>query len=126
MFKLVETRTAWWPVTWMMADEDGGTVSEARFQAQFRIPDVDGVDALVKQATALDEEGAETPLSERMAELLAGFMTDWREVGDEKGVALPYTKAALAMLCRTPGVFFAIVGALRNCVAGVADIRAKN
>ena len=126
MFKIVETRTAWWPVTWDMADEDGGTVSEARFQAQFRIPDVDGVEALVKKAVALDEDASELPLSERMAELLSGFVADWREIGDADGVALPYSQKALAMLCRTPGVFFAIITALRNCVAGVADIRAKN
>ena len=126
MFKLVESRTAWWPVTWNMADEDGGTVSEARFQAQFRIPDVDGVDALVKQAVALDEEGSETPLSERMAELLSSFIADWREIGDADGVVMPYTKEALGHLCRTPGIFFAIIGSLRNCVAGVAEVRAKN
>ena len=124
MFKLVRERTAWWPVAWQVATEDGGQTEKAEIELQFRLIGLDDLKPIMAEAEAVDLR-QEAP-SARLAEVLARIVTDWRGVGDESGVQAPFTPDTFRQLLNMPGSFAAIMSAYRDCLAGVVTAREGN
>lgn len=126
MFQLVKERLVWWPVAWMAADDDGGTVSEQRFEMRFKMLDLPAIAKIVKQAEAIDDTSDATPLPEKMAALIAQIAVDWRKICGENKEPLVWNDANLAMVMRMPGLFFTVIRAWRACINGEGEVRAKN
>jgi hypothetical protein len=130
VFKLVKERTAWWPVIWSVPSEDGFKVEEAKVELQFRVKQVDDIQALVTRAYALgeavDAEEEAKKSSDLMAEIFLPFVADWRGVADETGVAAAFGLEGLKLLFNMPGAFLATISAYRDCSDGVAAARLGN
>lgn len=98
MFKLVNERTAWWPVIWKGVGEDGSVV-EHRIELKFRIVSRSEFRELFGfDAPASDPASETDPLNADMALARRVVGEDWRGVGDEKGRALPFSWDGLAQL----------------------------
>lgn len=102
MFKLDRSPAYWWPVSVMFAAADGGKFETETFEASFVRLDNDGFKALM-------DEVREKKLPD--AELVPRIVNDWRNVADATGQLVPFSAAALARLCKLPGVPGAIVRA---------------
>jgi hypothetical protein len=126
MFKMVEQRKVWWPVTWD-CPVDGGKVSKTQIQMQFILINPDDAQSLIDRAQSLDEdEAGSKPASERKAELLLELIADWKGVGDEEGQAVEFNRDALARFFRMPGTFIPVITAFARCMNGEPEERRKN
>jgi hypothetical protein len=126
MFKMVEQRKVWWPVTWD-CPIDGGKTEKAQISMRFILINPDDGQKLIDQAQDLDgEDEAGRPASERKAELLAELIDDWKGVGDEGGAAVDFSKDALARFFRLPNTFMASINAFGRCMNAAPEERRKN
>jgi hypothetical protein len=126
MFKMVEQRKVWWPVTWD-CPMDGGKVQKTQIQMRFVLINPDDAQELINQAQELDSEGqsGRAP-SERKAELLLSLIDDWKGVGDEDGNAVDFSADALARFFRMPNTFMPVLNAFARCMSGAPEERRKN
>lgn len=128
MFKLTETRRAWWPVTFAGVTEEGDVVSN-QLKMLFEIHEVDELAKLFREEVAFDAEAAareDLNLSERMGEFVARFVRDWKEIAKANGDPLEFSPENLRRLTNVPNAYNGIVAAYRDCIAGRADTRSGN
>ena len=129
MFKIVETRRAWWPVTFAGVEEDGQVVANT-IQMQFELLPVDDLTRLFGDAVRFDAEdvadGQDAKLAERMATFAQRFVRDWKDVGEANGDPIKFSAEALQRLMNVPNAFGATMAAYRDCLAGRAEARAGN
>ena len=135
MFKLVEERRAWQPVTFPGLTEEGETV-ENKVEMQFVLLSTDANQTLLEEARDLTggapaEAGegganADETMSETMARFGMKIIRDWRGVHEANDDPIKFSAANLARLFNVPGVFEATLVAYRNACAGGKDARAGN
>lgn len=126
MFKMVEHRKVWWPVTWD-CPVDGGKTQKAQIKMRFILMNTDNAAQLIRQAEALDEEDASAlHPSDRKAQLLAQMIDDWEGVGNEEGEKVDFDVDALARFFRLPGTFLPVVESYVRCMNGEPEARRKN
>lgn len=129
MFKLVEERRAWQPVTFPGLTEEGERVDN-RVEMQFLLLPTDELVELLRQAREMDNappaEGDKVPMSRQLAAFAMKFVRDWRLVAEANGDPVKFNEESLARLFNVPGVFQAALLAYRDACAGGKDAREKN
>lgn len=135
MFKLVEERRAWQPVTFPGLTEEGERV-ENQVEMQFVLLSTDANLKLMQEAGAMTIDtttgagaGAGTggkTLSEVMAAFGMKILRDWKGVGEANGDPIKFGEQALARFFNVPGTFEAMLRAYREATSGGKDGRAKN
>jgi hypothetical protein len=126
MFKMVEQRKVWWPVTWDCPIDNGKT-EKAQISMRFILINPDDAQSLIDQAQALDsDDQTGRPASERKAELLMALVDDWKGVGDEEGNLVDFNADALARFFRMPNTFMPVINAFARCMNGAPEERRKN
>ncbi len=128
MFVIVDERKIWWPVSVPVPQDNGKVVTE-KFRMQFRLRDVDGIQALVSEGYAVarvDDDGDEKKQSEIAAEFVEKLACDWKDVEMPDKTALAFIPENVRTVMRMPGVFDAILEAYRACARGEKATRAGN
>ena len=137
MFRIVNERLAWWPVTVPGVSEDGSVI-ENRIELRFRILDDDefpnflvkltDLAAMANPAIADAAASGEAPPAPSVltARLLSPIVRDWRGVAAENGEALSFSEDTFRLLLRQPGVSGAVGRAYINCRNATPEIRAGN
>ena len=98
MFKIVKNRTAWRTVSFTIADEDGGGVSEASIDVKFVLLSSDDLAALPEKVADFVVAADAQTASMAQAFALDQIIADWRgPVGDDDK-PLPYSVEALAVV----------------------------
>lgn len=134
MFKLVEERRAWQPVTFPGLTEEGERVDN-RIEMQFVLLSTDANLKLMQEAGEMtvdtgagdgEEPAATRQLSQVMAEFGMKIVRDWRGVHEANDDPIKFSEQALARLFNVPGTFEAMLRAYRDASTGGKDERAKN
>lgn len=135
MFKLVEERRAWQPVTFPGLTEEGERVNN-QVEMQFVLLSTDANLKLMQEAGQMTvdtgagegEEGAadSRTISEVMASFGMKIVRDWRGVAEENDDPIKFSEANLARFFNVPGTFEAMLRAYREATTGGKDARAKN
>lgn len=110
MFTLQLEPNYWWPVH--VPEPRNGEWVELVFRAKFVRFDVEGYERFMAE---LREKKMRDP------EVAARVMVDWSDVLSPTGEAVPFSLAALANACRTPGVASNIVKAWMDSQAKVSE-----
>lgn len=127
MFKIVKQRTAWWPVSFTLSSEDGGTVEAVKIELQFRLVGMDERASLSAFGTEVDAAVGRSA-SERVAAVMMRIIADWRGIAGDDGVALPFSETNLAALVDVIPEFSEriVTPAFLACLRGEGELREKN
>lgn len=136
MFKLVEERRAWQPVTFPGLTEDGKRV-ENEIEMQFVLLSTDANLKLLQEAreltvdAATEEDAGESgkpgkSLSQVMAAFGIKIVRDWKGVSEANEDPIKFSEDQLARLFNVPGTFEAMLRAYRGAIDGGKDDRAGN
>lgn len=135
MFRLVDKRTAWWPVHFSGVAEDGSIV-ENKVELRFIILDEVAILDFQARVTAAGEPLASesalpvrdraAAITDRLGNVMLEVIEDWRGVALENGEAAKFGAEAFLRLLRVPNVPAAVGTAYSHCRAGTREIRAGN
>ena len=133
MFKLVEERTAWQPVTFKGLTEEGESV-ENRIEMRFVLLSTDANLKLLQEAGELTVDIAPgdetTEEGEKLSTVMARFgmkiVRDWRGVHEANDDPIKFSQDSLTRLFNVPGTFEATLRAYREAIQGGKDARSGN
>ena len=114
MFKLVEERTAWWPMNWKGVAEDG-TIIENEIEMRFHVLGEAAFKALLDEAEENDDIA-----------VLRRLVKDWRGIGDEEGTPLPFSDDNLLRFLDLPNTKMGLATAYYRLMAATPEEREKN
>ena len=105
-----------WPVT-LSVPMDGGEVKKFQIELKYKILDTD---EFKEKYPAFENSSVEelANFEDRMRAFWADMVTDWKEVGDEKGKPIKFTKAKFAAFLKKPYVATAVTNGYHDCVNG--------
>ena len=135
MFRLVDKRTAWWPVHFAGVTEEGVIVDnkvELRFVVLDEVEIVDFQGRLTAAGEPLEGENLlpvkerVAAISDRVGKVMLEVVEDWRGVGQENKEPLPFSSDAFLKFLRVSNVPAAIGTAYTHCRAGTREARAGN
>tara|TARA_B100001939_G_C16922229_1_gene609933 strand:+ start:704 stop:1069 length:366 start_codon:yes stop_codon:yes gene_type:complete len=104
-----------WPVT-IAVPMDGGEVEEFTFECKFKVLNTDEFQDKYPAFAANINDIKDLPARERA--FWSDVVTDWRQVSDEKGKELKFTKARFEQLLKKPYTARALHKAYQDCLAG--------
>jgi hypothetical protein len=114
MFKLVEERTAWWPMSWKGVAEDGAII-ENEIEMRFHVLGEKAFKELLAQAEENDDIA-----------VLRRLVKDWRGIGDEEGKPLPFSDENLLRFLDLPNTKMGLATAYYRLMAATPEEREKN
>lgn len=127
MFKIVEkiSETLSWPVIVSLPVE-GGKTRKFEFTGVFRRLDADEKDAFLKEVSLNNSIDSNTDWVETFIDRISQIMVDWKDVCDEDGKPVAYSRDALRRAVRSPSGG-AVMNAINTAISQFeSGAKAKN